>query len=222
MLWFIEFVIKCISKRLAVNIIYLRTTIILLTSVLLKWIGRLEVYGLGLLGWYSFFYLGGYWIRYIERIRQNVLKFFKSKNIKVILVILFCILVPFWRFYELPLFSRYLREVYGGCRSGMIMYELILEIYKYIIPILGIITTCVFVTDIVNEKIKIILSTLGKYTLETYILQMFLIRNYVDNLLVDTVLSLALSIILPLGVAKALTYVPVVNFICFGVNSDYI
>lgn len=222
LLWFIEFVIKCISKRLAVNIIYLRTTIILLTSVLLKWIGRLEVYGLGLLGWYSFFYLGGYWIRYIERIRQNVLKFFKSKNIKVILVILFCILVPFWRFYELPLFSRYLREVYGGCRSGMIMYELILEIYKYIIPILGIITTCVFVTDIVNEKIKIILSTLGKYTLETYILQMFLIRNYVDNLLVDTVLSLALSIILPLGVAKALTYVPVVNFICFGVNSDYI
>lgn len=92
--------------------------------------------------------------------------------------------------------------------------------YSILTAFLGI-TFVWKIVKIIPEKITSKISYFGKYSAEMYILQFFFIRNYIGNSYVDSVISLLLSLICPIIIARIFENkkIPsIIRIIIFGKN----
>lgn len=214
----IGFLIKNIQKKTLIDIVYLRTIIIILSVFICKCVGKvIGICGLGLLGWHSFFYFGGYWIKYISEKCKNFTNIITQERsfLRGVLA-LFAILVIFWRFNDEPSFSINLYTILGNDMIGYFFCKIIIIIYKYIVPVLGILTSFILIFIFPIGHVKNFITICGRYTLEIYILQSFLIRDYTDDIIMDSIISFIFSIFISMGITKVIDQIPILNFICFG------
>lgn len=172
--------------------------------------------------YYPFYCIGFYFPRIITYC-HNKKKLYYFRTI-------FAILYPFSMFFYSHDISythtinqiKQLIDIVGIEMNSFILHTLSIFLNRYIIPILGICFVWTIISVISkNNKRKIsILSYLGKYTMPIYLLHVLILRiilqffgihgNYI------ALLGVFLGILIPIILAKLLSYNRVINTVFFG------
>lgn len=181
-------------------------------SIVLKYLDK-ELFNT--LYWWFIFYYSGVVCKYISRnASDKYLKFLNKKHKSIALwmgLFLWCILVPFWRFNELPRFYEALYMFIPSYIALIISY-----IYKLILPMFIIFFIVYKLPDFLICKVKSILAYVGRYTLPIYILHFSLIRNYTENLFFDCMLVLILSLVGPVIIKNVCNKSRILNIMFWG------
>lgn len=159
-------------------------------------------YGIGSVCWYMPFYLMGYWF---NRYRNKK----KGKHpIRVMGVIIFLILVSFWKRVEAPHFVAYI--------SNEVIKIIIYIAYIYLVPLSGIIS-CSYIVSLLPIFLKRIIAIIGCFTIEIYLFQWYIIGKFcIGNLLFDTLLNIVAIIFISIVVALILRKSKVITVVLFG------
>ena len=146
--------------------------------------------GLGLWAWYSVFYVAGYiWANH-KQLYAN-----RQRIITLIGSVLFVLLVPQWQRTDFPIFI----QPYEGVLPGGIIV-IISKIFNYIVGFTGILFS-VMIVRLIPLMCKKILAYLGKYTLEIYVLHLYIFSlvkfdNEYINMVAMVLVGIAGSIII--------------------------
>lgn len=132
---------------------------------------------------------------------------------KLIIIILFSLLVLGWGRLEMPI------ENILTMLDLSLVREIIFELYKVLIPILGI-AVMFFVSEIIL-KIKIISSLIeiiGKYTIGIYSLHLFFFGIYSSNLIMNGIFVCTILVLFPIIFQLIIKNIPYLGFFVFGID----
>jgi len=165
-------------------------------------------FGLILFKWHIVFFSFGY---VLSRYKYFLIKYYKI--IFYVNIIIFIVLVIFWRRAGDPTFITYLNLF----TNNDILKKIILLGYKYVVPISGILLFFTLFENFKMDKIKNLLSIFSKYTLEIYILHVYLVGIIdVNNTLINTLISVIIGLFLPILITKIIEKNKLINKILFG------
>jgi len=206
----IDDMIVGIVKKYWINDRYALKAIVYINSVMiLLVIGKfVKVLGFDSIGRYSFFFLLGNYYCFI--LTENNKKRIIDSKAKYIVMIMSILLSGIWLRTESP---KILIDVFKWLPKSIL--GLVCRMYKYITPIVGI-AASIYVANIFSGLLKDFLQTLGRYTLQIYVMHGFLLLHYTNNQFIDGVLSLVIAFVIPVIIAKLIEKNDILNSYCFG------
>lgn len=174
-----------------------------------------DYFGLGLLKYHFAFYVTGYlWDRYWVKVEPGL-----RRVIKIGACVLFPAGAVLWRWNEVPVFAPLLAGLFGRNPQVMVLLNAFFLVYrKYFVALLGI-GFCFALFGWIGKRfgdVKV-LSFIGKYTIEIYVMQFYcwgLIRT--PWLLLDTFFSFVSALAIPLIIAVTMNRFPTLQWVLFG------
>lgn len=159
-------------------------------------------FGINLLGWHIFFYIGGNYMHELYDNSQKIRSIVSNKVLHIVVLLVFPVMGITW---SNNLFI-----------PNNALEKLFLLGYQYLVPMMGIAFCFVVVWFIKSVTISRILTFFGKYTMELYILQVLFIKPYFDNLILDLAINIVLCTVVSIFIIKVIEKFPTINMLLFG------
>lgn len=168
---------------------------VLLLPVLHK---NVPILGIGMCIWYFAFYFMGYICNKLNLVE----KLCKWRG-RFILVPVFICLAMFWKRTD-GVFVK--QEWLESVVQIPQLVRLVIIVYKYLVPCLGIFAVCALLTYL-PEMFGRLLAYFGVHTMPIYVIHTFLLRNYCkDSVIVSAIIAFALSLTIPIVVERTAGY----------------
>lgn len=163
-------------------------------AILLSRAGSTNLFGLTEIKAYFIYYAAGFFIyKYFDVLKD------KRKILYAVSVVVFPVLILFWRREQLPTFYPDLLQVINN--KGI--SRLIVSIYKYVVAISGMAYWSFIMEKLNQTRLYFLLCWLGTLTLEIYVCQGYFIMvfgngllQYIASTLISIILSLALTLLI--------------------------
>lgn len=197
----IKFVVEkiCDKSRVFLNSVNVEVLLEILFFAIFQWhilplLAKIKILGIGMCVWYYHFYFLGFILMrlgFIQRLMKTRCRF--------ALVPAFILAALTWkRIQPHFIYMEQVEKVIGN----VYWIKIFETVYNYLVPILGIFAVFSIVT-IFNDKIKLILGFLGRYTLEIYAIHVFFLRIYwkQGSIILNGVIAFVVSIVISLIVS---------------------
>lgn len=212
----VEYVMKKLHKfrfqTIGAWIIEISMILLLLISLGAVWslTGFTTILGFRLFCKEIIFFMTGYYIRKYKNIFSGDYKF------GIFFYILYPICVGMWDRTHFVIFYDDMMNLAGSNVILKICALGFATVYFYIVSFLGI----GFVWKIfeyISNRIKLhILSQVGMYTMEIYILHRYFFRTFSGQRVIDSMISLLLGIVIPIIIGKILSRWNIISRLLFG------
>ena len=147
----------------------------------------MNCFGINLLAWYSVFYFSGF---YLAKYKEPIKKY--RWLIGGGSLIIWLIVVAFWRRVDNPTIILYLPEIFGQ-HQGIVSL-----MYNYLVGFSGIGMVLLVVYSVRRFKWSNILERFGKRTIEIYILQWYFFNIFIlNNKVIEIIINVVLGLLCP-------------------------
>lgn len=162
--------------------------------------------GVPLVAWHIVFFLCGY---YTGKYKERLLKY--KWVLGIAGTIAWICLVPYWSRVDSPYFYKNLAHIFDPYSL-----KILLLIYKYTIPLSGIIFSLLVIYIFKNLKVFCWLEYFGKRTIEIYVLQWYFFSIVsVENNNLKVLLKIIVGLVLPCMISE-LCYRSDIGLLLFG------
>ena len=197
----IKFVVEkiCDKSRFFLNSVNVEVLLEILFFAIFQWhilplLAKIKILGIGMCVWYYHFYFLGFILMRLGFIQRLI-----KARCRFALVPAFILAALTWkRIQPHFIYMEQVEKVIGN----VYWIKIFETVYNYLVPILGIFAVFSIVT-IFNDKIKLILGFLGRYTLEIYAIHVFFLRIYwkQGSIILNGMIAFVVSIVISLIVS---------------------